>query len=219
MTQQAAARHRGGRSRAQGALTSKSQMPHMPMNRNALRLSCLPAILAALAGCTASTSSTSESTAHAQPATLPSDAQWLARGEYMVKMGGCNDCHTPGYADAAGNLPTAQWLVGSKLGYHGPWGTTYASNLRLSVAEKDEAGWLAYTAALHARPIMPDFVLRSMQEDDRRAIYRFIRSLGPAGDKAPAYLPPGRTPPAPYFQLVLPATPEASASAASTTPD
>ena len=47
-----------------------------------------------------------------------------------------------------------------------------------ALAEMDEAGWLKYTADLHTRPIMPDFAVRAMHEDDRRALYRFIRSLG-----------------------------------------
>jgi hypothetical protein len=48
-----------------------------------------------------------------------------------------------------------------------------------------------------------------MSEEDRRAVYRFVASLGAAGEPAPDYLPPGQTPAAPYFQLVLPAEPEA----------
>jgi mono/diheme cytochrome c family protein len=58
----------------------------------------------------------------------------IARGEYIVRLGGCNDCHTPGWNDSAGQLPTAQWLTGSPLGNLGPWGTTYPANLRLKVA-------------------------------------------------------------------------------------
>ena len=92
----------------------------------------------------------------------------------------------------------------------GPWGTTYAANLRLKAAEMDEAGWLKYTAELHTRPIMPDFNVRAMHEDDRRALYRFIKSLGPGGQKAPEYLPPGQTPPLPYLQMVLPPPPAAA---------
>ena len=49
-----------------------------------------------------------------------------------------------------------------------------------------------------------DYMLRAMREDDRRAIYRFFRSLGPAGEPTPAALPPGEAPPPPYFQIVLP---------------
>ncbi len=80
----------------------------------------------------------------------------------------------------------------------------------MKVAEMDEAGWLKYTADLPTRPIMPDFAIRAMHEDDRRALYRFIKSLGPGGQKAPEYLPPGQTPPLPYMQMVLPPPPAAA---------
>ena len=83
-------------------------------------------------------------------------------------------------------------------------GRTRLTNLRLTIDALDEAQWLVYTANLHTRPPMPDYQLRAMREEDRRAIYRFIRSLGPAGAPAPAALPPGQTPPPPHFQLVLP---------------
>lgn len=132
-----------------------------------------------------------------------------ARGEYLVRIAGCNDCHTPGYAEAQGRIDQADWLVGSPVGFNGPWGTTYASNLRLRMQQMDEAQWLEYSANLRTRPMMPDFGVRAMSEEDRRAIYRFVRSLGPAGQPAPEALPPGRTPPAPYFGLVLPAAPAA----------
>jgi len=143
-----------------------------------------------------------------------SDADLLAQGEYMVKIGGCNDCHTPGYDQAAGDIPKAQWLLGSSLGWHGPWGTTFPANLRLKAAEMDEVAWLKYTGELHTRPPMPDFNLRAMKEDDRRAIYRFIRSLGSGGQAAPAYLPPGEKPSPPYVDFVMPPGPPAAAPAA-----
>ena len=88
-----------------------------------------------------------------------------------------------------------------------------AANLRLKAAKMDEAGWLQYTGNLHTRPLMPDYNLRDMTAEDRRALYRFIRSLGPGGSKAPDYLPPGQTPPAPYLQLVLPPAPPAATAA------
>jgi mono/diheme cytochrome c family protein len=172
-------------------------------------LACTTA-LAAIAGCTAGAIGATPE----KPATAPSvsgDADLVARGEYMVRMGGCNDCHTPGWNDSAGQLPTAQWLTGSPLGNLGPWGTTYPANLRLKIASMDEPTWLAYSGNLHTRPLMPDFALRAMHEDDRRAIYRFIHSLGPAGQPAPAYLPPGQKPPAPYLELVLPPAPPPAA--------
>lgn len=151
-----------------------------------------------------------------QPATVPKGVaepavDLLAKGEYLVKVGGCNDCHTPGYAPGGGKLPKEQWLTGSNQGFMGPWGTTYATNLRLNVSEMSEAQWLVYSGAFHTRPPMPDFTVRELSEQDRRALYRFIASLGRAGQAAPSYLPPGLQPPPPYFQLVLPAAPAESA--------
>lgn len=179
------------------------------MNRSAL---LLPLALLGLTACSApaSTETAAKPLPIAQDA-APSDADLLLRGEYLVRIGGCNDCHTPAYGERGGEVPKEEWLVGSPLGFNGPWGTTYPANLRMKVAEMDEAGWLKYTAELRTRPIMPDFAVRAMHEDDRRAIYRFIKSLGPGGQKAPDYLPPGQTPPLPYMELKLPPAPPAAA--------
>ena len=177
------------------------------MNRSVSGFSLLSLAVMALAACSAPAAT--ETTA-AKPAGLSSEAELLARGEYLVRIAGCTDCPTPAYAERGGEVPKQEWLVGSPLGFNGPWGTTYASNLRMKVAEMDEAGWLKYTADLRTRPIMPDFAIRAMHEDDRRALYRFIKSLGPGGQKAPEYLPPGQTPPLPYMQMVLPPPPAAA---------
>lgn len=159
--------------------------------------------LAALAGCQAQ----SNKPAAAAAAVIASNSELLARGEYLIRTTGCNDCHTVGYPESQGTLPKSEWLKGSPLGYNGPWGTTYAPNLRLRLQEMNEVQWLEYSANLRTRPIMPDFAVRAMTEEDRRAIFRFVQSLGPAGQPAPAFLPPGQTPPAPYFGLVLPPPP------------
>ena len=164
----------------------------------------LPA-LAALALCACQQArDAGGATAEAAPR---AEADLVARGEYLTRIGGCNDCHTPGYPESSGTVPKTQWLVGSALGWNGPWGTTYPANLRLKLQEMDEAKWMDYSAGLHTRPPMPDFAVRAMNGDDRRAIYRFVRSLGPAGQPAPAYQPPGQAPKVPYVQWVLPASP------------
>jgi len=48
------------------------------------------------------------------------DAAQVDRGRYLVRIGGCNDCHTAGYPEAAGKLPEGQWLTGSAVGFRGP---------------------------------------------------------------------------------------------------
>ncbi len=59
------------------------------------------------------------------------DARSLEHGRYLVKIAGCNDCHTAGYAASGGKVPESQWLLGDETGFSGPWGTTYPGNLRL----------------------------------------------------------------------------------------
>jgi mono/diheme cytochrome c family protein len=133
----------------------------------------------------------------------PEDAQ-VKRGRYLIQVGGCNDCHTPAYPEKGGKVPEAQWLTGDALGWHGPWGTTYATNLRLYMQDMTEDEWVKKARALKARPPMPWFNVTAMTTSDLRAIYRYIRHLGPAGKLAPAYLPPDKTPPEPVVRFPAP---------------
>ncbi len=124
----------------------------------------------------------------------------VGRGRYLVQIGGCNDCHTPFYPMTGGNVPESAWLTGDNLGWRGIWGTTYATNLRLFMQELSEEQWLKKARDLNARPPMSNS-LQSMTEEDLRALYRFVRVLGPAGKPAPAYVPPLRTPRGSYVQF------------------
>lgn len=119
------------------------------------------------------------------------DPSVIDRGRYIAKTAGCNDCHTAGYAQSAGQVEEAKWLTGDSLGFQGAWGTTYPINLRLFMNDLSEQQWMQI-ARSPARPPMPWFALRDMTDEDLRAIYHYVRSLGPAGEAAPAYLPPGQ---------------------------
>ena len=125
----------------------------------------------------------------------------VKRGRYLIQIAGCNDCHTAGYAPSGGKVPEPEWLLGDALGWNGPWGTTYATNLRLYMQGFTEEQWVSKAKTLNARPPMPWFNVRDMSSDDLRAIYRYIRHLGPAGKPAPAYLPPGKRPPQPFVRF------------------
>lgn len=125
----------------------------------------------------------------------------VERGRYLVTIGGCNDCHTPAYAEHGGQVPESEWLVGSPVGFHGPWGTSYPANLRLIAHQLDETAFLA-RARSRMLPPMPWFNLVAMSDDDLKSIYRFIVSLGPAGDAMPADVAPGNTPKTPYIEFV-----------------
>ena len=129
----------------------------------------------------------------------PTNRALLEHGRYLVKTTGCNDCHTPGYAAAGGKVDEKLWLTGDTVGWSGPWGTTYPTNLRLFMRAHTEASWLKTARTFQPRPPMPWFNVHAMTDYDLRAIYRYTTSLGPAGEPAPAYLPPGQKPTGPVI--------------------
>lgn len=131
------------------------------------------------------------------------NAELVEKGRYLVRISGCNDCHTPGYMVKSGDIPVEQWLKGDAVGWHGPWGTTYASNLRKTVQGLSADEWINYARNLKARPPMPWFALNSMTQDDLQAIYHFIRSLNDIGEEVPSYLPPGEHPKTPYVNMMV----------------
>ena len=128
----------------------------------------------------------------------------IERGRYLVKITGCNDCHTPGYAQSGGKVPQKDWLVGDQLGWKGPWGTTYAANLRRYMQTMTEAEWIKVAHTQQYRPPMPWFALHAMNKQDLKAIYQFVKYLGPAGDAAPAYVPPDKEPTGPVVLFPQP---------------
>jgi hypothetical protein len=91
-------------------------------------------------------------------------------------------------------------LKGDSLGYRGPWGTTYPTNLRLSIGKMTEDQWLKYAKGLMSRPPMPWFNVRAMNDTDLRAVYQYVKSLGVSGVAAPTFLPPDKQPKPPYIQ-------------------
>ena len=126
------------------------------------------------------------------------------RGRYLIVLGGCNDCHTAGYAASGGATPEAQWLLGDTLGYLGPWCTTYPSNLRRYFADLSEDQLVSEARTIKTRPPMPWWTLNAMTEDDLRAVYRYARSLPLIESTVPNYVPPGETPPTPVIQWPAP---------------
>lgn len=127
-------------------------------------------------------------------------ARQIERGRYLNIVGNCNDCHSAGYPQSGGKTPEKEWLLGDDLGFRGPWGTTYAPNLRQNLARMTEDQWVHFAKNLKTRPPMPWFTLNLWNDADLRAFYRYVRHLGPAGKPAPAALPPGQMPKGPFLQ-------------------
>ena len=137
----------------------------------------------------------------AKTAAKPASSKEIERGRYLVMITGCNDCHTPDFLVNGGKTPEKDRLTGATMGWRGPWGTTYPVNLRLSFQEMTEGQWVQLAKEIQRRPPMPYFSLNAMAEADVRAIYKYIRHLGPAGTPAPQFVPPERVPPQPYVQF------------------
>lgn len=147
------------------------------------------------------TDSDSEADDAVKSAVEPADAERIRHGQYLTVIAGCNDCHTPGYALSEGKVPVSEWLTGDRLGWQGPWGTTYPINLRLFMNGLTEDQWVHVARNTKSRPPMPWYALRDMTDSDLVDIYRFIKHLGPAGEPAPAYLPPGEEPQPPFVSF------------------
>lgn len=126
----------------------------------------------------------------------------IERGRYLATVGGCNDCHTKGFAESGGKTSEEKWLMGDGVGWRGPWGTTYPANIRILVNKMDEASWITYARNLKTRPPMPFYVLNLMSDEDLIAFHRFVKHLGTAGQPVPSYVPPNEEPKTPYFSFV-----------------
>lgn len=149
----------------------------------------------------------------AQAAARPASPADIARGRYLVAYGDCNSCHTQGWIESDGAVPVARWLTGSSIGFRGPWGTVYPANIRLRFQQVSEEQWLFMIRTRGGHPPMKWTDLRVLTAEDQRAIYRFVRSLGPAGRPEPNDVSPGMMPKTPYYEVI----PQTAASARSGT--
>jgi cytochrome c553 len=131
----------------------------------------------------------------------------IAKGERVSIIGGCHDCHTVGYGESNGEIDPATALMGNPVGYNGPWGTSYAVNLRLVVAGMSEDEWVQYLKTFKATPPMPWFNVHHLDEGEMRSLYQYIASLGEPGKPAPEALPPGEKPKTPYLVFAPPTMP------------
>ena len=131
----------------------------------------------------------------------------VARGAQVAITGGCHDCHTAGYNESGGKVDPATALKGIALGWQGPWGTTYAKNLRLTVQPMTEDQFVAFAKAFTAMPPMPYYNVNALDESDVRSLYQYIKALGAPGAQVPDALPPGVKPKTPYTVAAPPTLP------------
>lgn len=117
----------------------------------------------------------------------------IARGQYLVTLGGCGDCHTPGHF--LGKPDMARMLGGSDVGFEVPGlGKFYGPNLTpdatgLGGWSEDEIVTAIRTGVRpdgrQLAPSMPWMGLAALTDEDAYAIAAFLKSLPPVANTVP----------------------------------
>ena len=135
-----------------------------------------------------------------QSSMAAADDTQTSRGEYLVTIGGCNDCHTPGYF--FGKPDTTRFLGGSDVGFEIPGQGVFVGR---NITPDKETGIGSWTreqivTALQTglrpdgrvlAPIMPWHALAHLTEDDVASIAVFLQSLKPVSNQVPGPFKPG----------------------------
>jgi mono/diheme cytochrome c family protein len=137
----------------------------------------------------------------------------IERGKYLVTLGSCTDCHTPGYF--FGKPDTTRYLGGSEVGFEIPGlGVFYGPNL---TPDRDTGlgRWSTEeiaTAITKGRrpdgrelaPIMPWHAFANLTRQDVLAITNFLKSLPSVKNKVPGPFGPGEKPTS-FVMKIVPA--------------
>jgi mono/diheme cytochrome c family protein len=136
------------------------------------------------------------------------------RGKYLVMLGGCNDCHTPGYF--LGKPDFSRALGGSEVGFELPGlGVFHGPNLTPD-KETGLGGWTPeeIVAAItqgqrpdgrELAPIMPWHSFAVLTKQDAFALAAYLKSLPPVKNKVPGPFGPNETPTSFVMKVVPPA--------------
>ncbi|AWC24571.1 G3-ADH subunit II [Aminobacter sp. MSH1] len=132
-------------------------------------------------------------------AAIADEAQ-VARGEYLVTMGGCTDCHTPGYL--LGKPDDSKFLGGSDVGFEIPGLGVFVGRNITPDKETGIGNWTTeqIVTALQTgqrpdgrelAPIMPWRALAQLTPEDVGAIAAFLQSVKPVSNAVPGPFKPG----------------------------
>ena len=131
-----------------------------------------------------------------------SDKQ-VARGKYLVSVGGCNDCHTPG--NFLGKADMTRYLGGSDVGFDMPGlGVFVGPNLTPDKAT-GLGNWSAKQIVTALKtgvrpdgrqlaPTMPWMAFANLTNSDAYAIAAYLKSLKPVSNKVAGPFGPSEKP-------------------------
>ena len=141
---------------------------------------------------------------------LAADSE-IERGKYLVTLGSCNDCHTPGYFFGKPDFSRA--LSGSDVGFAIPGVGAFVGRNLTPDKETGLGNWTddqiisAITAGVRPdgrrlAPIMPWQGLSHLTSEDARAIVAYLRSLPPVKNRVPGPFGAKEVPTTPVFVIV-----------------
>jgi mono/diheme cytochrome c family protein len=137
----------------------------------------------------------------------------IKRGLYLVNIGGCNDCHTPG--SFLGKRDTSRTLAGSDVGFAIPGMGVFVGPNLTPDKETGLGNWTNEQVAAAIRtgkrpdgrmlaPVMPYKDFSGLTKEDALAIVAYLRSLPPISNKVPGPHGPADKPGV-FVMTVLPA--------------
>lgn len=141
------------------------------------------------------------------------DEALIARGEYLVGVAGCGDCHTPGHFLGAPDF--SRHLGGSDVGFEMPGlGTFYGPNLTPDPDTglgrwTEEEIIAAFTAGIRPdgrvlAPAMPWMGYANFTPEDAAAVAAYLRSVPPVSNRVPGPFGPGEVPTAFVMRVIPP---------------
>ncbi len=133
-------------------------------------------------------------------ATARADSQ-IDRGKYLVTLGGCNDCHTPGYF--FGKPDMTKYLGGSEVAFEIPGLGAFPGRNITPDKETGIGNWTReqIVTALQTgtrpdgrilAPIMPWHAFANLTKQDATAIAAFLQSLPPVKHQVDGPFGPGQ---------------------------
>ncbi len=135
-----------------------------------------------------------------QPSTARADDMQVKRGEYLVTIGGCNDCHTPGYF--LGKPDSSRFLGGSDVGFEIPGEGVFVGRNITPDKQTGIGSWTKQQIVTAIQtglrpdgrvlaPIMPWHAFAHLTDEDAAAIASFLQNVKPVSHQVPGPFKPG----------------------------
>ena len=111
----------------------------------------------------------------------------VKRGEQLINLAGCMDCHTP----ADKGQPVAGMVGSGGFGFPGPWGFVASANITpdpsgLSYYDETLFVDVIRTGSVKARklsPIMPVMAYKNLSDDDLKAMFAYLKTVKPVSHR------------------------------------